>query len=188
MNVVVKGISAFLVIIYPLVIYFGLEHFEPKYLAIFLGLILLLRFVTGNSMSGFGSRKQHLFISIAIIIILFITLQSNTLDGLKVYPVIVSFSLLAVFGYSLINPPTVIERLARLKEPELSEEGVIYTRNVTKVWCIFFLLNGMVALYTSFFATIEVWTLYNGIISYLIMGCLFAGELVFRKLHLAKSK
>ena len=187
MNLVVKGLAAVLVIIYPLVIYFGLEHFEPRFLAIFLVLILFLRFASGSTMQGLGNKNQQLFIAILTIIILVATLKNNSLDGLKIYPVVVSFSFLLFFGYSLINPPSIIERIARLQEPDLPAEGVIYTRNVTKIWCVFFLLNGSIALYTSFFTSLEIWTLYNGLVSYLIMGCLFAGELIVRKFYLTKK-
>ena len=187
MNLVVKGVTAFLITIYPLVIYFGLEHFEARYMAIFLALILLLRFLSGSSIQGLGNKKQHIIITIITIVVLMMTLKNNALDGLKIYPVIVSFSFLVLFAYSLFKPPSIIERIARLQEPDLPEKGVIYTRNVTKIWCMFFLINGVIALYTAFFTSIAVWTLYNGLISYLIMGSLFAGEFIFRKIHLQQK-
>jgi uncharacterized membrane protein len=49
------------------------------------------------------------------------------------------------------------------------------------VWCGFFILNGCMAAWTAFAASRETWALYNGLISYLLMGVLFAGEWVFRR-------
>ncbi|CDU09567.1 hypothetical protein VDIAB_270376 [Vibrio diabolicus] len=45
----------------------------------------------------------------------------------------------------------------------------------------FFLrLNAAVALYTCFLP-VKIWTLYNGLISYLLAGGLFAGEWIVRQ-------
>ena len=71
--------------------------------------------------------------------------------GLTVlYPVLVNAVLLAVFAASLWKPPSVIERLARLRHPDLPPEGVRWVTNVTRVWCGFFVLNGGIALWTAF--------------------------------------
>ena len=181
MIVFTKAFASLLVIVYPLVIYFGLNYFEPKYLVVFLCLILLVRFFSGNSQSLFNERKQQVAITIAGIAIVIFTLFSNSLSGLKIYPVLVSVSLLVVFSISLYFPPTAIERIARLTDPDLSEQGILYTRKVTKVWCLFFIVNGIIAFYTSFYTSLEIWTLYNGLISYILMGCLFGSEYVYRK-------
>jgi uncharacterized membrane protein len=51
---------------------------------------------------------------------------------------------------------------------------------VTQVWCWFFSVNGAIALATALWASPAIWTLYNGLIAYLVMGLLFAGEYVVR--------
>lgn len=101
-------------------------------------------------------------------------------DAMLLYPVFVNVVLLTVFVYSLVFPPAVITRLARSHDPNLSDSGVRYTRNVTLVWSVFFSLNGLVALYTALWATIEIWTLYNGFVTYVLMGVLMAGEWLVR--------
>jgi uncharacterized membrane protein len=99
---------------------------------------------------------------------------------LKLYPVVVNAALLAVFGATLLRPPSLVERLARLREPSLPPHAVAYTRRVTQVWCGFFVLNGAVAAATALGASDEVWALYNGGVAYGLMGLLFAGEWVVR--------
>ncbi|HFC3024557.1 TPA: hypothetical protein ACFIR0_000119 [Neisseria gonorrhoeae] len=47
------------------------------------------------------------------------------------YPVLVNLMMLAVFGSSLFAGQTVIEKLARLQQPDLPEKAVRYTRRVT---------------------------------------------------------
>ncbi|NMR95446.1 hypothetical protein HKB38_29015, partial [Vibrio parahaemolyticus] len=96
------------------------------------------------------------------------------------YPVVVNVCVLCGFGLSLKQPQSIIERLARLQEPDLPASGVAYTRKVTMVWCAFFTLNAAVALYTCFLP-VKIWTLYNGLISYLLAGGLFAGEWIVRQ-------
>ena len=96
--------------------------------------------------------------------------------------------LLAVFAISLRYPPSAIERLARLQEPDLPESGVRYTRRVTQVWCGFFIVNGSIALATVLWASDAAWALYNGLIAYLLMGLLFAAEwLVRRRVRAAQA-
>lgn len=75
----------------------------------------------------------------------------------------------------------MVERLARIREPQLSPAGVRYTRKVTKVWCGFFICNGAVALFTVLYVDLRLWTLWNGMLSYILMGTLMAGEWLVRQ-------
>lgn len=101
--------------------------------------------------------------------------------GLKLYPVAVSLVLFIVFYKSLSAPQTYVETLARLQNPDLDAKGVAYTRSVTKVWCVFLALNGLLALGLAFWASLEAWALYTGLIAYILMGLLFGGEWLYRK-------
>lgn len=99
----------------------------------------------------------------------------------RLYPVAISFTMLFVFGVTLWRTPTMIERFARLRRPELPPEAVAHCRRVTIAWCVFFCLNGAVALWTAVAASERVWALYNGGISYGLMGLMFAGEWLLRQ-------
>ena len=89
--------------------------------------------------------------------------------------------MLAVFGGSLFAKQTVIERLARLQHPDLPPEGVRHTRRVTQIWCAFFIFNGATAAILAGLQYYDWWAAYTGIVSYVLMGILFAGEWVYRK-------
>ena len=93
-------------------------------------------------------------------------------------------AMLAIFTASLIHPPTVIERLARLQHPDLPPEGVRYTRRVTQIWCGFFVINGSIIAALALLHADRAWTWYTGFISYLLMGALFAGEWIYRRIYL----
>ena len=96
------------------------------------------------------------------------------------YPVLVSLAFLAFFAFSLKNE-AVITKIAKLKEPDLDEKGVIYTRNLTKIWCAFFVFNAALSLALALIEDKLYWSVYSGAVSYALMGALFFGEILFRK-------
>lgn len=103
---------------------------------------------------------------------------------LKFYPVVVNALMFGLFLASLFRGQSAIERLARLRQPDLPPEAVRYTRRLTIVWCVFFVFNGLVAFWTAVAQPDEIWALYNGFIAYLLIGSLIVGEMVFRKIRL----
>ena len=100
---------------------------------------------------------------------------------IKAVPVLVSGSLLLVFGLSLRGEQSFGERMARRQEPELSPAKVRYCRRVTVVWCWFFAINIAITLGLAVAAPLSWWTLYTGIIAYVLIGGLFTVEYVVRK-------
>jgi uncharacterized membrane protein len=103
--------------------------------------------------------------------------------AVRLYPALMNAAMLCAFGYSLCRPPSMIERFARIAEPDLPESGVRYTRAATFAWVIFFALNGAAATWTALYASWEVWSLYNGVLAYAGMGALFLGEWLVRGHH-----
>ncbi|OOF83721.1 hypothetical protein BKG93_09375 [Rodentibacter ratti] len=97
------------------------------------------------------------------------------------YPIIINSLILVLFGASLWQKQTIIERFARMQTPNLSEQGVRYTRKVTWIWCVFFIFNIAISAITIYFNLFDYWALYNGFISYLFMGILMAGEWIVRR-------
>ena len=165
---------------YPLVILFGLRFMEPRYVAVALAVLLLARRgkETRRFLGGLSSIDRAVF---ALLLAMgTATAFANSEVLLRLYPAAMSFGMLLLFGVSLWRPPSMIERFARFGEPDLPAAGVVYTRRVTQVWCVFLAGNGAVALSTALFASREVWALYNGFIAYLLMGAMFAGEWAVR--------
>ncbi len=112
---------------------------------------------------------------------------TNSSIYIKLYPVFMNGALLAAFGSTLFAPPTMIFRFATLQDKSikgsLAEKRIeAYCRKVTWIWCGFFVLNGGIAFYTVFFASDALWSIYNGGISYILIGILFAGEFLVRKM------
>ena len=163
-----------LTLAYPLAVYFGIGHFEPRWLALLLLALAVLRLLVTR-------QRFWLWAAAGAACLALFSIWGNALLPLKLYPVLVNVVLCTVFLASLAYPPTAIERLARLTDPELSPRVIVYTRQVTKLWCGFFVFNGMAALLTALWASPAVWALYNGLLAYGLMGLLFGGEWLVRR-------
>ena len=171
-------------VLYPLIIFFGLRLAEARYVALALVATLLLR------------RRQHAARFLAsltavdravlggLLLLAGTTALTNSENLLRLYPAAVNLGMLLLFGSSLLSPPSMIERFARLADPELPPAAIAYTRRVTQIWCVFFIVNGSVAVYTALQAGRDAWALYNGCIAYVLMGALLGSEWLFRRFYL----
>ncbi len=97
------------------------------------------------------------------------------------YPVFVNILFFIIFFNSLYTECCIIEYFATLAGTAITPYVRAYTRKVTVAWCLFFAINGGIAMYTVLYANIDLWTLYNGLLSYIAMGVMFAGEFVIRQ-------
>ncbi|WP_111858833.1 septation protein IspZ [Acinetobacter sp. CFCC 10889] len=176
MKNILKGIVVILMVAYPFLVGWGLSQGQFVWVsAILIGLGIIRLFSKGN----------QLLLPLTWFAILCggLSLLLKDHAWLKMYPVFMSVGAGIIFASTLIKPPSMIERFARLVEPDLPESGVIWTRKVTIVWCIFFVCNAAIALYTVLFVPMKIWVIYNGFISYILMGILFLGEFILRKRH-----
>ncbi len=164
-----------LTLLYPLAVYFGLQYYQPWQIALVLSLLLLLRLWTSSAI-----RRWNQCLMLIGILFCGWVIWDNSQVSLLFYPALINFSLFLIFAYSLFFPPTIIERLARLQHPNLPEQGVNYTVKVTKVWSLFFLLNGIAALATALWSSFFWWSLYNGLIAYLLIGLIMGIEYLIR--------
>lgn len=100
--------------------------------------------------------------------------------AVKFYPVIANFTAFAVFFVSSFSEETVIQKFAKMLEGgTLDDFTRNYTRRLTYVWCVFCFLNLSISIATVFM-TEKWWALYNGFISYLALGTMFAVEYIVR--------
>ena len=160
-------------ITYPLLAAVAVRFVGPGWVVAGLFLMLGVRVAFGlNALGPKTLTYALIFIAGAVALI---ALFDRALS-VRLYPVLMNGAMLAAFAHSLWRPPSMIERFARIAEPELPETGVRYTRAVTWVWVGFFVLNGAIALWTALFAQWGTWALYNGGIAYGAMGALFVGE------------
>jgi uncharacterized membrane protein len=161
---------------YPALVYFILQHHGVRALVLPLAGLALARFIL----------KREWIWGAAVLLLALLALLTNHSLPVKLYPAVVSLSFLAVFGYSLYKPPSAVERLARLREPDLPPQAVLYTRRVTFVWCIYFVVNAGIAAGIALWGSDRAWALYSGAVSYVLAGMLFAVEFLVRQ-HLRRK-
>lgn len=174
-------LTAAITLLYPLAIWFGHGQVEPRWLA---GLLLLAAATRLPALKLSGIARWSVA---GALVLVACAIWSNLLLPLKLYPVLVNIGLLAGFGYSLTTPMSAVERMARLRGADFPPVAQAYMRTVTQVWCGFFVVNGAIALGTALWASEAVWSLYTGVISYVLMAVLFGAEylvrLRFKRLH-----
>lgn len=170
------GLSLMLAgVLYPFAVHFGLAHFAPWQFAMLLGALWLARWVTAPKRPGSAATA---WVALAFCSLLAL---SDSVALLRWYPVLISLFMLVLFGSSLLRGMPLAERMARLHDPDLPPRAVRYTRQVTQVWSGFFLVNGLIAAGLTLWAPLAWWTLYNGLLAYVAMGLLFAGEWLLRQ-------
>lgn len=185
-----KIIVPILSVLYPVLVFVLLVvyKFPVKIISLFvmfLGLIYFLSATNRGKDKKITFSWKPLLSSVFFLIVGVICFFTNSPLFLKLYPIIICTTLLIVFGISLFTPPNIIFRFATLQDKSIigsiNEKRVEkYCLKVTLVWCSFFVLNSLVAAYTVFFCSDKIWSIYNGGISYGLMGILFVVEFIVR--------
>lgn len=165
-----------LLIAYPLMVWWLAQNGLTNWLLLVLLALLSLSIV----LQGISNPRSWLLLAVLLIVSV-TAFWGDQLTGVLFYPVWMNATLLLVFVASLWRKPAVITRLATLLEGSLSEKAVAYTEKVTMVWAVFFLINGAISLATAVHGDIDLWTLYNGFISYVLIGLLFVIEWSVRR-------
>ena len=159
---------------YPVVVYLALGHVSPRWIALLLVALALAR--------AWVTRESFWLVAAALAGVLAVAGALGDQWGpLKLYPALVNLVMFGLFAMSLWRGPSVVERLARVRDPDFPPAAVVYTRRVTQVWCGFFVVNGLIATATALWASAGVWALYNGLLSYVAMGLLMGGEWLVRR-------
>ena len=165
-------------LLYPAVVFLFIDRWSAALLAALLLLVGAARLATARNLA---LRTRAVGI-VALVAFCGTVATASSPAFVKLYPVLIS---VAGFGFgiwTLTHPPSAIERLVIATDPSERLDGRkrAYMRNVTVVWVGFFLLNGAAAAYTALSASTAAWAVYNGLLSYALMGLLFCGEYAIR--------
>jgi uncharacterized membrane protein len=140
-----------------------------------------------NSRHYKGKHTAALFVS--PVILCAIGAASLLLDSrliIKLYPALADLAYITILATSFFFPPPfafyfidIFDKSIKTKLPAKRFER--YCRKATMVWCVFFFVDGILATVTAYGCSDMVWGIYNGGVTYVIMGLLFAGEFVLLK-------
>lgn len=165
-----------LIVFFPFYIWF-LGWDAPILTSVYLLAIGLVKFAT--CLNKQKAVTDWLMMLIPVVVGLLVLLLKA--DIALYYPVIISFAFFGVFYASLHAPKNFIQRIAEQYEAKpLDSIGIKYTVYVTKTWCIFLLFNGLLPLFFAWYQLFDLWILYTGFISYLLIGSLLLGERLLR--------
>lgn len=172
-----------LAIVYPLAIWWSLTHFSPRVV----GLVALAVVVPLLALRFRHAEREHLVallrVPLVIMTVLLLGVAYDDARFVLVMPVLINVGLLVTFASSLRGPMPLIERFARMQQTELSAAQRAHCRQATSAWVVFFALNASVAGVLALFAPLAWWAAYNGGIAYGVMGMMFIGEYVVRKVR-----
>lgn len=164
-------------IAYPFLLYAGSGQVPSLVFAAFACALLALRAWLGPSWMAPLQRP----LLIAIPLIAAIALLDDDLAA-KAYPVAISWGFALLFAQSLWSPVSLVERFAALQGNILTPTARRYCRRVTLIWAGWLALNGGIAAALAMTGALEAWTLWTGLISYLVTGALFAAEFSLRRI------
>ncbi|MDX2019515.1 MAG: hypothetical protein SF187_04690 [Deltaproteobacteria bacterium] len=181
----VTGVVAALA--YPAFVYVGLTRFGLTR-AVWLVVIVAAVLAAARALSP-GRRRVALLLAPPLTMAGLAVLGAWTKQPrlLLATPTLINGSFLLTFGVTLRpGAQPIVERFARMLDPGLTEAEAAYCRQVTKLWCWFFVLNGTAAAVLAVGAPLSWWALYTGLLAYVLMGLLMAGEYVVRKRRFGK--
>ncbi len=161
---------------YPFVIFCMLERgVSFRLLGVLIALFAVCSFL------GYGKKYVAILgMSLSLFLISF----ENVLF-LKIYPVIMNFFVAITFILSLGKQQPIIEQFALKMGYSIDEQGRRYARKSTIAWSIFLFCN-FVASFVTLFLSLRIWTLYNGLISYVLIGIAFIIEFFSHRQQVAK--
>lgn len=164
---------------YPLIAYVSLWLKQPLFVIAYLLLMLLLVALDKY-------RQQHWVagsvLILVIALILYFIQQTQIHFLLYLPPILILFSLFILFSQSLSPGHTpIISRYAKLLGDKLEERHLRYNRSLTTVWTGFFLLMAATSIFLALFSTMDVWSLFTHVISYLLIAAFFIIEFIYRK-------
>ena len=180
-SIVFRGTFVVLLALYPFFIYFGLRVLPPGFFGLVLAVLLLLRF-------GIVRPEERSTVLPVGVILLGYAIASAVLGSTRMllyYPVLVNSILFFVFAGSLTTKESLLLRLVRARGNLINERTPGYLSRLTAIWAGFFVINGMIAVWTTT-ASMEIWTIYNGMISYMLVAVIALCEWIYRRHYMKR--
>lgn len=171
--------SITLMVAYPIVAYIAL-WFEQPYFVIGYLLLILTLMALAKCQSRHWTSGIVLFTTIAIIA--YFTQQTNAEYLVYFPPILLLLSMFIFFSQSLLNGQIpVIARYAQMIGDKLEAHHLRYYRSLTILWSVFMLLMVITSILLAVFSSLDNWSLFTHVISYLLIASFFIIEFIYRK-------
>jgi uncharacterized membrane protein len=167
---------------YPYLVLHGLDHASARTIG---GVILAVVVVATAAAHDGASRLLPLLVRRfgLLVVVSAAAAATNHPLALTMLPTLTSLWLLASFGATLVRGPSMVGRFAVAMHDGFPDFLLPYCRKVTWMWCVFFALNAALGAVLALDAPAAVWAFYTGVVSYVAVGALAAGEYAFHKMR-----
>jgi len=173
-------------LVYPFIVFTSIERIGPASLSIVLFCLLVARVIVRGR---FKEPEQYIQLALVGSLCLIAAWQESEFL-LRFYPVAMNLVFSVFFFLSLRKDVTLIEKFSQYFVTNPEQHQRRYMRGLTKAWGVLLLFNAFIAGYTACCMSLEIWTLYNGVASYLLFGLFSLAELInryfYKKRHLAR--
>ncbi|VAX21381.1 hypothetical protein MNBD_NITROSPINAE02-2080 [hydrothermal vent metagenome] len=183
MSLALRALETLLMISAPFAVYF--LFISKGYHSAFLFVVAIMFLIRAPRILKNRRLTKSLAIQVALIggYIVFGMVYPEIIV-VELLPAFINTVLFFLFGYSYLYPPSMVEGFAQVySERPLAPEEIVHCRRVTLIWMIFFIVDMVAIVYVAFFMTVLDWAILTGVINYAIMGSLFAGEYIYRKIR-----
>ena len=175
-------ISALFIVASPWVLYWTLSQQRVGFAAILLIAWVIVRTIPVLISAKREQQAAALQLPAIALVFAFLGWISNNGTWLLVLPSATQGTFGLAFLRSLSGTP-LIEHFARMIKPELSGAELAHCRSWTGIWGVYLLVLAATGLALARWATLTVWTVYVGVVSYVLVGVLFAIEDLIRKIR-----
>ncbi|MBR4597104.1 MAG: hypothetical protein IKO42_01760 [Opitutales bacterium] len=148
------------------------------------GLAAVAAVLLAAAVAGFFLNGQKFMLLCALAVIAAAVILRRA-EFVKIYPVAMNFAFMSAFALSLFKKP-LVQTIAEKTRGKLPPEGVEYARKATVAW-FFFMLFLTLCSAATLFASDEVWAVFNGFVSYVLIALMFLAEYIARKNCLPKN-
>jgi uncharacterized membrane protein len=181
MKVVLGVINTLFILASPWVLYWTLSRGRVGVAALTLIGWVILRTIPVVLAAKAEHRRAALQLPAIALVFTCLGLFSNNGTWLLILPAAAQATFGLAFLRSLEGTP-LIEHFARMVKPDLGVPEQAHCRRWTLVWGIYLIVLAAIGLVLARWATLAVWTIYVGIVNYVLVGALFAVEYVVRKI------
>jgi uncharacterized membrane protein len=182
MKTVLGIISTLFILASPWVLYWTLSQQRVGVAALTLIGWVIVRTIPVLISAKRAQRVAALQLPAIALVFAFLGWISNNGTWLLILPSATQAAFGLAFLRSLSGTP-LIEHFARMMKPELSVPEQAHCRSWTRIWGIYLLVLAATGLALARWATLTVWTAYVGVLSYVLVGVLFAFEYLIRKIR-----
>lgn len=181
-SVLLGVLNAVLTVAYPVAVWWCLANTGARRTSLWL--MLLVVPLIALRLRGTPREARMAVLRVPLVILGVLLLGAVTEDPRFVLsmPVLINLGLLMTFGVTLrTGGVPMIERFARLSDPDLDAPRVAHCRQWTVRWCVFFVANAAISAMLALGDDVKLWAIYTSGVAYALMGIMFAAEFLQRR-------